>query len=93
LDQLNKKLFVRGAAPPTDEAASARAAAAARQIACLEAETSCLVEQLRDVIKATRNNVEKKTTLSYQELEAERMEEEYDVPEDGEVRACVLRCF
>ena len=44
------------------------------------------MEQLRDVIKATRGNVEKKTTLSFQELEAERMEEEYDVPEDGEVR-------
>ena len=87
LDQLDKKLFVRGAAPATDDAASARAAAAARQIASLEAETSCLVEQLRDVIKATRGNVEKKTTLSFQELEAERMEEEYDAPEDGEVRS------
>jgi splicing factor 3A subunit 3 len=86
LDQLDKKLFVRGAAPPADEAAGARAVAAARQIASLEAETSCLADQLRDVIKATRGNVEKKTTLSFQELEAERMEEDYDMPEDGEVR-------
>ena len=91
LDQLDKKLFVRGAAPPTDEAAAARAVAAARQIASLEAETSCIAEQLRDVIKATRGNVEKKTTLSFQELEAERMEEEYDLPEDGEVRLAQTR--
>jgi hypothetical protein len=73
-----------GAAFP--QAAGARAVAQARQTASLEAETSCIAEQLRDVIKATRGNVEKKTTLSFQELEAERMEEEYDMPEDGEVR-------
>jgi splicing factor 3A subunit 3 len=90
LDQLDKKLFQRGAAPPSDEAAAARAAAAARDIAALEADAMCMIEQLRDVIKATRGNVEKKTTLSYQELEAERMEEEYDQPEEGDVRG--VRC-
>jgi splicing factor 3A subunit 3 len=89
LDQLDKKLFQRGAAPPSDEAAAARAAAAARDIAALEADATCMIEQLRDVIKATRGNVEKKTTLSYQELEAERMEEEYDQPEEGDVRGRV----
>jgi splicing factor 3A subunit 3 len=86
LDQLDKKLFQRGAAPPVDAAAAERAAAAARAIAALEAEATCLAEALRDVIKATRGNCEKKTTLSYQELEAERMEEDFDAPEDGEVR-------
>ena len=84
LDELYKKLFVRGAAPPADQAAAARAVATARAIAALEADALCLLEQLRDVLKATRGNVEKKTTLSYQELEAERMEEEADQLEEGE---------
>ncbi len=85
LDQLDKKLFQKGAAPPADADAAARAEAMAREIACLEARTLAVLEMHADVLKATRGNVEKKTTLSYAELEAERLEEEEDLPEEGEV--------
>ncbi len=91
LDQLDKKLFVRGAAPAADAAAAARAEEEARAIAAAEADVACVAEQLRDVIRATRGNVEKKSTLSWQELEAERLEEEYDMPEEGEARAAAAR--
>ena len=84
LAQLDVKLFVRGAAPVTDAAERARAEAAAKRVAALESRVLALLELLAEQLQATRGNVEKKSTLSYAELEAERMEEEEDWPEEAE---------
>ena len=84
LQELDKKLFVRGGAPPVDADGARVAEARARDIAAAEARLLTLLDMHSDVIRATRGNVEKKSTLSYAELEAERMEEEEDLPEAGD---------
>ena len=84
LADVDPRLFVRGAAPPRDAAAAERAAAAARRVAALEAEVGALLGHLGEVLSATRGNAERKSTLSWQELEAERLEEEEDVPDAEE---------
>jgi len=53
-------------------------------VALLEARVCRVAEQLQEQLKATTGNVEKKQTLSYQELvaEAEEQEDAVDVDED-----------
>ena len=87
LCELEAKLFVRGAAPQAGEEGRARAEAAARAVARLESVTLALEEMLREQLAATRGNVEKKSTLSWEELEAERMEEDEDWGEGEEGEA------
>ena len=52
-----------------------------------EAETAALCGQLGSSLQATRDNCEKKTTLSFAELEAERLEQEEELPDAGEEAA------
>ena len=84
LHELDRKLFVRGAAPPADAQRAAVVEAQAKEIAASEARAVAVLGMHADVVKATRGNVEKKSTLSYAELEAERLEEEEGLLDAGE---------
>jgi len=84
LQDLDRKFFLAGCAPPQDAQAAARATELFHRVARTECRLAALLDVLTDTLQATRGNVEKKTTLSFQELEAERMEEEEDAPEPGD---------
>lgn len=84
IDQIDRKLFAKGAAPAKSEEHSARRLENACEIARLEVLVERMVEQMRGAVDATRSNVEKKATLSVAELEAEQEEDDDWVEEEAE---------
>ncbi|KAL4446223.1 hypothetical protein ABPG77_003030 [Micractinium sp. CCAP 211/92] len=78
LEDLDKSLFAKGAAPAAlqSEAERERQAAAARAVALLEAKAAKLCEMLSSVLEDTKGRIEKKQAQTYEELLAEQQEAE-----------------
>lgn len=77
LEDIDRKLFVKGRAPLAG-ADAAKAEAEAMAIARAEVECAALLSAQRETLAATRGNAEKRSTLSFEEREMERLEEEED---------------
>lgn len=87
LDQIDRKHFAKGVAPPSSVSAedAARQQANARQAAVLEAKVSKMAEMLSSVIADTKGRVEKKQAQTYEEMQAELAEAEAEaMAEDDE---------
>ncbi|KAK9838337.1 hypothetical protein WJX81_005551 [Elliptochloris bilobata] len=76
LEALDKKHFVKGAAPASlrTPEQTARQAAAAKDAALLEVKVGALRDALGSVVEDTVGNVEKKQARTYEELQAEQAE-------------------
>ena len=88
LDQLDRKHFAKGAAPPgglPPPADPAKAAAAARSAAELEAKVGALVAALQAAVNDTVAAVEKKQARTYEEIMADAEEVEEVSVQDGVV--------
>ncbi|KAI3432859.1 hypothetical protein D9Q98_010442 [Chlorella vulgaris] len=88
LEELDKSLFAKGAAPAAVQSVATRErqSAAARAVALLEAKASKLCSMLSSVLEDTKGRIEKKQAQTYEELVAEQQEadEEAAVPEDSD---------
>ncbi|TVU35501.1 hypothetical protein EJB05_17394 [Eragrostis curvula] len=80
LEQLDRKHFAKVARPSTVSSESSNGNSfkddVKKEIALLEVKMKRLCELLDEVIVRTKENAEKKLTLTYEEMEAEREEEE-----------------
>ncbi|PRW61113.1 splicing factor 3A subunit 3 [Chlorella sorokiniana] len=78
LEELDRSLFAKGAAPAAVQSTEQRErqAAAARAVALLEAKASKLCEMLGSVLEDTKGRIEKKQAQTYEELMAEQAEAE-----------------
>ncbi|KAI4337959.1 hypothetical protein L6164_016320 [Bauhinia variegata] len=84
LEKLDKKHFAKGprGSDKNGPAAGPQQEENSKEIALMEAKMRRLCDLLEDVIAKTKDNVVKKQALTYEELEAERGEEE--IQEDTE---------
>ncbi|KAI4384841.1 hypothetical protein MLD38_002942 [Melastoma candidum] len=78
LDKLDKKHFVKGshAAEQNGLTAARKQMDSGKDIALMEAKSKKICTLLEDIIRQTKENIEKKQALTYEEMEAERAEEE-----------------
>eukprot|EP00262_Sarcandra_glabra_P007922 TRINITY_DN21036_c0_g1_i1.p1 TRINITY_DN21036_c0_g1~~TRINITY_DN21036_c0_g1_i1.p1 ORF type:complete len:510 (-),score=99.28 TRINITY_DN21036_c0_g1_i1:274-1803(-) len=78
LDQLDRKHFAKGSRglERNGAAAVSEQSNAMKEIALMEVKTQRLCELLDETIVQTKENIEKKQALTYEEMEAEREEEE-----------------
>ncbi|KAJ3670905.1 hypothetical protein LUZ60_008331 [Juncus effusus] len=74
LEKLDKKHFAKGA--KNSEQNGSEQSGFLKEIALLEVKMQKLCELLKEVIVQTKENADKKQTLTYEEMEAEREEEE-----------------
>ncbi|KAJ8486701.1 hypothetical protein OPV22_019186 [Ensete ventricosum] len=74
LDQLDRKHFTKGSRN-TQQNGAAEQMSSKKEIALMEAKLQRICELLKEVIEQTKENVEKKQALTYEEMEAEREEE------------------
>lgn len=75
LEQLDRKHFAKGS-HGSEQNGAAEGMNSKKEIAFMEAKMQRLCELLKETIMQTRENVEKKQALTYEEMEAEREEEE-----------------
>ncbi|XP_072968725.1 splicing factor SF3a60 homolog [Typha angustifolia] len=75
LDQIDRKHFVKGSRTLVQNGAPVQSGSK-KAIALMEAKMQRLCEVLKETIIQTKENVEKKQALTYEEMEAEREEEE-----------------
>ncbi|XP_057462646.1 splicing factor SF3a60 homolog [Actinidia eriantha] len=78
LERLDRKHFAKGSRGPEQNgvAAAPQQAESLKEIALMEAKIIKLCDLLHETIVRTKENVEKKQALTYEEMEAEREEEE-----------------
>eukprot|EP00270_Netrium_digitus_P016460 TRINITY_DN590_c0_g2_i1.p1 TRINITY_DN590_c0_g2~~TRINITY_DN590_c0_g2_i1.p1 ORF type:complete len:522 (+),score=201.36 TRINITY_DN590_c0_g2_i1:63-1628(+) len=95
LEDLGIKYFAKGVVPPRrrGEAEAAAEQRHAKEVALVEAKLQRMCELLQETLNETKAYVEKKQALTYEEMEAEREEEEgvagaeveSDDEEDGQI--------
>ncbi|KAJ9545687.1 hypothetical protein OSB04_025394 [Centaurea solstitialis] len=87
LEKLDKKHFAKGAQKPKQNGvvAASHQNEDSQEIALMETKIEKLCEILSETIMRTKENVEKKQALTYEEMEAEREDEEVpDIESDDE---------
>ncbi|KAI3751148.1 hypothetical protein L2E82_22194 [Cichorium intybus] len=87
LEKLDKKHFAKGARNPQQngKVPASNQEDDSKNIALMEAKIEKLCELLSETIMRTKENVEKKQALTYEEMEAEREDEEVpDIESDDE---------
>ncbi|WOL20473.1 splicing factor [Canna indica] len=74
LEQLDRKHFAKSTRK-TEQNGSAEQMNSKKEVALMEAKLQRICELLKEVIDQTKENIEKKQALTYEEMEAEREEE------------------
>ncbi|XP_058095942.1 splicing factor SF3a60 homolog [Magnolia sinica] len=75
LQELDRKHFAKGSRDLEKNNAASQEDSSAKEIALMEVKIQRLCELLNETIAQTKENVEKKQALTYEEMEAEREEE------------------
>mmetsp|Transcript_6383 Transcript_6383/g.18382 ORF Transcript_6383/g.18382 Transcript_6383/m.18382 type:complete len:504 (+) Transcript_6383:259-1770(+) len=85
-DKLDRKHFAKGIIPQAarTEGAAAKQAAAGRAAAELEAEVGSLLDSLAKVVEATKDQIEKRSAMTFEEHQAELAEAEEAQEQDSD---------
>jgi len=78
LEDLDRKLFAKGKAPARSEAEAAERQAACEAVALLECKVAAMAGLLAPTVQATRAQVEKKATSTYEEFAADMQDQRED---------------
>ncbi|KAG8097958.1 hypothetical protein GUJ93_ZPchr0013g37249 [Zizania palustris] len=84
LEQLDRKHFVKGSHSSVSDNGNNIKDNLKKEIALMEVKMRRLCELLDEVIVRTKENAEKKLTLTYEEMEAEREEEEVQADSESD---------
>ncbi|CAA3026300.1 splicing factor SF3a60 homolog [Olea europaea subsp. europaea] len=86
LEKLDRKHFAKGSHGPQQNgnALTPQPSADAKEIALIEAKFKRLCDLLQEIIVRTKENVEKKQALTYEEMEAERDEEDVQAESESD---------
>ncbi|XP_022890360.1 splicing factor SF3a60 homolog [Olea europaea var. sylvestris] len=86
LEKLDRKHFAKGSHGPQQNgnALTPQPSADAKEIALIEAKVKRLCDLLQEIIVRTKENVEKKQALTYEEMEAERDEEDVQAESESD---------
>ncbi|CAL1409685.1 unnamed protein product [Linum trigynum] len=85
LEKLEKKHFAKGSQLPVQNGAAAlKENINSKEVALMEAKVIKLCTLLSETIERTKENVEKKQALTYEEMESERQEEEMQAESESD---------
>ncbi|CAI0412856.1 unnamed protein product [Linum tenue] len=85
LEKLEKKHFAKGSRLPVQNGAAAlKENINSKEVALMEAKVIKLCTLLSETIERTKENVEKKQALTYEEMESERQEEEMQAESESD---------